>query len=355
MDALRGLALLVMAATHLGGPVARFTWQPFGFVSMAEVFFFVSGLVCGRSCAQRLLGQASEPWGVGRRVRRIYRAHLLSVACAAAGVTVLVAVSPASAPAWEAGWPLLSHSPARALAMGAMFLSVPPPFDVLPLYCAFLLSVPFVVRACASGRVRPVLVVSLAAWLLSQVTLGRLLHWAVRLVPDGRAPGFDPLGWQLVFVAGIVVSWLALTGRADRLVLRGRWLALAAALAVLFLAARYVAPQTGLLAQVLVGRPSVGPLRLLNFAVLALLVVSQRERIARVLPSVLRTVGRQPLAVFGTHAVLLVLLVPLRPAINARGAAAEIALTLAFCGMLVLIAWVRERRRADPLRHPVLA
>src|SRR5262249_48615311 len=47
IDGLRGLMVLVMAVDHFGGPLTRFTFQPFGFASAAEGFVFLAGLVSG--------------------------------------------------------------------------------------------------------------------------------------------------------------------------------------------------------------------------------------------------------------------------------------------------------------------
>jgi hypothetical protein len=48
IDFLRGLCLVVITIDHLPhDPFEKFTWQTFGFVSAAEGFVFLSGLVSG--------------------------------------------------------------------------------------------------------------------------------------------------------------------------------------------------------------------------------------------------------------------------------------------------------------------
>jgi hypothetical protein len=46
LDGLRGWLLIIIACNHLyGGYVTQFTREPFGFVSAAEGFVFLSGFV----------------------------------------------------------------------------------------------------------------------------------------------------------------------------------------------------------------------------------------------------------------------------------------------------------------------
>ena len=48
IDFLRGLCLVVMTVDHLPPDIfEKFTWQTFGFISAAEGFVFLSGLVSG--------------------------------------------------------------------------------------------------------------------------------------------------------------------------------------------------------------------------------------------------------------------------------------------------------------------
>jgi hypothetical protein len=47
IDFLRGLCLVLMTVDHLPVSLAKFTWQTFGFISAAEGFVFLSGLVAG--------------------------------------------------------------------------------------------------------------------------------------------------------------------------------------------------------------------------------------------------------------------------------------------------------------------
>ncbi len=47
LDALRGLVLAWMTINHLSGPLHAYSFETLGFVSSAEGFVFISGIVAG--------------------------------------------------------------------------------------------------------------------------------------------------------------------------------------------------------------------------------------------------------------------------------------------------------------------
>lgn len=83
IDALRGVFLVWMTLAHLPTHLSDFVNQPFGFVSSAEGFVFLSALLV----AQLYIRQAAEPGTALRtklwkRALRIYGYHLILLACA---------------------------------------------------------------------------------------------------------------------------------------------------------------------------------------------------------------------------------------------------------------------------------
>jgi hypothetical protein len=81
IDNLRGLLIAIMAINHLNyfaPPISYYTYQPFGFVSAAEGFVFLSGLVAGMVYPKYCIGQ--NTWNLFERVYRragmIYGAHI---------------------------------------------------------------------------------------------------------------------------------------------------------------------------------------------------------------------------------------------------------------------------------------
>src|ERR1700751_2325780 len=83
LDALRGLFLVWMTFTHMPTRFSDFVNQPFGFVSSAEGFVFMSGLLVSRVYLLDARESEDGLWGkVWRRTLKIYSYHLLMLAFA---------------------------------------------------------------------------------------------------------------------------------------------------------------------------------------------------------------------------------------------------------------------------------
>jgi hypothetical protein len=344
-----------MTVNHFGGPLHAWLWQPLGYVSAAEGFIFLSGLATAGALAAGCVGQDSawrRPW-TRRRVWRIYRAHVATVAVVVAALPFAARHAPEGARAWAAPWMPLVDTPVRALAGAATFLYLPAPFDVLPLYVAFLSVAPWLVDEFDEGRWQRAAAVSATVWLGSQLTLGRLLHWVVRPIAGADAPDFDVFGWQALFLAGLLVGW-ATRRRAWPL---PHWTTAATWVVVASLfVARHVWADGGWLAA-LVPRLSLGPLRALNFALLALVLWRLGPR-ARGLLTIrpLVNAGRHSLFVFSLQAGLVVLTAPFRASAAARGWWAELATSSMLAAFVLLTPWllesVRRRIQASSARIP---
>lgn len=119
VDTLRGLFLMVMMVDHLPyHPLLRFSRQSFGFVSAAEGFVFVSGLV--------------SAWVYGRILHN--QVALLG------GLWGGCRVASQFADFWGAWW----H--------GAVLIYQPRLFGILPMYAVFMLLVPLLFEQMAKGR-----------------------------------------------------------------------------------------------------------------------------------------------------------------------------------------------------------
>src|SRR5512132_649391 len=77
LDGLRGLMLVLMTVTHLPTWFSAALGQPFGFVSAAEGFVFVSAFLVGSvySRIARERGEAAMRRVLWRRTGKIYLAH----------------------------------------------------------------------------------------------------------------------------------------------------------------------------------------------------------------------------------------------------------------------------------------
>jgi hypothetical protein len=191
VDALRGLFLVLMMLDHLPDhPLMRFTTQTFGFVSAAEGFVFVSGLVSGWVYGRIYWKQGNEAMlkRAVRRARDIYLTHVfLFTVALLGGLCGGVQLGHQFGGFWSA-W-----------GRGALLIFQPPLFGILPMYAIFLAFLPLLLRQMAQGRASLVWAASILLWLAAQWGIGSAAHNP----PWLHLGFFNVLAWQLLFVAGV--------------------------------------------------------------------------------------------------------------------------------------------------------
>lgn len=284
-----------MAINHIGSDLSIVLDQPLGFVSAAEGFVFLSGLVTGR--IDRRIEDPEA--GLQRARRRALRAYLWHV-------VGLVAVW-----LWVQGWlaagegipyalPRLFHDGAglNGLFSGIALLYQPGLLDILPMYVCFMLLTPWIMRLHRRGHGLAVWLISGAIWALDQFLLPPQL-FERGLVNSGS---FHILAWQWLFVSGVLLG--AEPPENHAIVRRPpRGLLAAVAVAIVFLGVVRRPELTGwwdsaLLTRLTVKTP-LACLRLLNFALLAyFLAVVGCARPAWLTLRPLALVGRHALPVF---------------------------------------------------------
>lgn len=211
LDLLRGLAMASLLLVHveLLSPVGLLAWERVGFISGAEVFVLISGVVLGWMhqrvhAREGLEASWRKLWA---RAAQLYRVHL-SVICAVGvglwlrlpGLEVLAQyvdrgsgkVFPLypslEAPLWQ--WV------ARALSLQAG----PHQVQILGLYVVLLFAAPLVLVAFRAGLAWPVLG---ASWFL--YAHNALDPW--RVTGCSFEYGFPSLTWQLLFVHGLALGY----------------------------------------------------------------------------------------------------------------------------------------------------
>lgn len=222
LDVLRGLAILVIAITHMEQGELRLhllrPWlvAPFGVSTWAELFVGISGmlygLVYGRAYVRR--GPAHLLTKSLRRAGQIYVANLLAF------LGALLAVHAAYKIGGDRGYLLEQVKPYLIGPNWSAYLDMvllrrgPDQFDILPLYVILLLLAPGVLMlllrrpeaglAASAG-------VALAGWCTYFIPVGEgrmvrdLLPWSMHY--------FDPLGWQLLFSVGMYFGVRRLYGQ----------------------------------------------------------------------------------------------------------------------------------------------
>jgi len=206
VDAIRGAMLVLMALNHIPTEVQSVTTHPFGFVSAAEGFVFMSGLMSGWVYSKRYYrdGRAAMKDAALRRALAVYLYHIVSFAAVLGTITLLANVFGVFPIA--ASDAMLDH-PWTMMVSGLVFLQQPALFDILPMYCVFLVALPFVLSACANGKRSSVLLGSFLIWLFANIFSPQqpIVHWPVDM------GSFNLLAWQFIFILGAVCgqAWTA--------------------------------------------------------------------------------------------------------------------------------------------------
>ena len=317
LDWLRGLMLVLMTITHLPTWFSAHVGQPFGFVSAAEGFVFLSAYLVGSvyTHAARKRGFPAMRRALWGRALKVYAAHiglllflfwlLVPIAASRGGHAITDLAS------------FYIEYPHAALVTGLLLAYNPPLLDILPMYVLFLLMSPLVLEHASRRGWGALLTLSAGLWLFAQHGGGQHVYESVAAmlgwpVPYSQTGAFSLLAWQLLWLAGLRAGALkADAGEATRHDVP--WsrpvLWTAAALAAAFFTWRHIVGQTPFGADAalnaLFDKWHLGPLRLLNFVVLAAIVVhGRRVLVAWAEHSPIATLGRASLTVFTAHLLL---------------------------------------------------
>ncbi len=206
-DALRGLFLVWMTLTHLPTRLSDLVNQPFGFVSSAEGFVFLSALLVGRVYMRQALENAGSLRGkLWKRALRVYAYHVS---------LLLLAFTFAAAFAVYRHHAALEHlldfyiaHPAVAIVGSLLLIYCPPLLDILPIYVIFLLASPFAFSIAVKRSWGPVIAGSTIIWLLAQFGLrAAVQHYVVSVthlpIPLQEWGAFNLFAWQWIWIMGM--------------------------------------------------------------------------------------------------------------------------------------------------------
>ncbi|HLP09638.1 MAG TPA: OpgC domain-containing protein [Opitutaceae bacterium] len=295
LDSIRGALLLYMAVNHIDSDLRHWLDQPLGFVTSAEGFVFLSGLLMGTIARAKPRPPSEEFSQARQRAGRAYLWHAVGLA----GVWLWVQgwLAAGQETPWRLPY-LFHHAPVEGLLAGLSLLYQPGMLDILPMYVVFPFLALGLLRLHRAGWGQVAWFASGALWLADQWLLPpRPLEWG-----PINTGAFHLLAWQWPFTSGVLLG--AARDETSAALRRPRpWLVVAVTgvALLLFGMRRFGWPAVLSPEQlvVLTGKPTLAVLRWVNFAALAFLlalVVQRRPQWFEWRP--LAAIGQHPLPVF---------------------------------------------------------
>ncbi|MBB5057713.1 hypothetical protein HDF16_002419 [Granulicella aggregans] len=356
IDALRGLFLVWMTLTHLPTHFSDFVNQPFGFVSSAEGFVFLSALLVARLYIRKAAeDEAALRAKLWKRALKIYGYHVILLALAFT-IAAAFAVTTHRAALSNLLDFYLAH-PVTAIVGSLLLIYCPPLLDILPMYVIFLLLSPYVLAFAARRGWKPLLALSTFVWFLAQFGLRHWVHdLVVRVthlqIPLQQTGAFNLFSWQLIWLLGMWIGARSADpppkGGLPFRHLPSYAYPIAAAICLFFLGVRHGWLGPHLTEQALspqLDKWQLAAPRMLNLIGFSILIYWFRKPVKRiVLVEPFLTLGKASLEVFCAHIVFVFIALALLygEITQLRGLYAAATLILTFAG-LILIA-IREVR-----------
>ena len=289
IDGMRGYFLVFMVLNHLifagGYLLVKINHNQLAFVEDAQGFVFLSGLLIGMVYAKKMLknGYAAGRTAIYNRAFELYRYAM--------GIVLVVLVAqmllPGAYSVWFNWLGYTTFDDPLRLAAIATFLYQPTFMDILPQYIVYMLFAPMLVKLVLEDKWHYVVAGSVILWMAAQLGLQQIattpLNDMVMGADDqGIRVSFNLLGWQVVFYSGLVLGALTSAGKikwSNILSPDNTFIPKVALLMVLFFLPLRLITAHELMPPHMIGkfasmeiRADFGPVYLLNFAAVAMLV-----------------------------------------------------------------------------------
>jgi hypothetical protein len=359
LDALRGLFLVWMTLTHLPTRMSDVVNTPFGFVSSADGFVFLSAMLVSQIYLRQSGGDPDKlRVKLWKRALRVYLYHIVMLTMAFT-VVAAIAVTRHRVALTNLLDFYIAH-PVVAIIGSMLLIYCPPLLDILPMYVIFLLFSPFILFTAMKRGWTFVMTASLMMWLLAQFGLRVLVHAIVVKVthlpiPLQETGAFDLFSWQWIWVSGMWIGARSEEGLNPLGRIRGGWVVMCGVACVFFMGVRHhwlgphLTPEAFGLS---LDKWRIGPLRMINLVACAGVVYWLRKYV-KILVShePFLTLGAASMEVFCTH--LLFVFVGLALLYNEvpqlHGIYAILLLSTTFLGLL-FVAFRQVRRKQEERR-----
>jgi hypothetical protein len=320
LDVLRGLLLVWMTLTHLPTHASVFSNQTFGFVSAAEGFIFLAGFMIGQ-LEQRIEEKAGRGAALRDVSRRTFRIYLYHSALLVFAFTIVAAVGISfQRLAFQNLLNYYLQKPPEAVAAAALLEYRPSLLDILPMYIVFMIFTPLARAIARRWSWKPVIAISFMVWVAAQFGIRHWLYMQGDLfgltVPENATGSFNLYGWQLLWMVGLALGTTTPLRRAS--IRFPRWLIVTSCtLAIVFFVLRHSPADQWMNANLygrLVDKWQLGPVRLVNFSALAVVLVRFGGVLARSRPLLpFASLGQASIEVFCVHVVFCLAGIALSP------------------------------------------
>ncbi len=204
IDLLRGIALVMIFINHVPGTIwENFTSRNFGFSDAAEAFVLMSGIATGLAYGPDFLrgrpslAQALRPW---HRALTLWWVHVLALFCIVALFALTIDHSGVAVMAQDRSILRAVEHPVAMMAplvlLGHHFAYA----DILPLYIVLMITAPAILFSAVHWP-KSTMAASLLLWLVAGVLTIKMPTW-----PTDYGWFFNPLAWQVLFVAGVLTG-----------------------------------------------------------------------------------------------------------------------------------------------------
>jgi hypothetical protein len=357
LDALRGLFLVWMTLTHLPTRMSDMVNTPFGFVSSADGFVFLSAMLVSQIYLRQAAGDhevlRQKLWS---RALRVYIYHVVLLAVAFT-VVAAVAVTKHRVALTNLLDFYIAH-PVVAVVGSLLLIYCPPLLDILPMYVLFLLMSPFVLYTAMKRGWTLVVSCSLLVWLLAQFGLRVFVHNIVVKVthlpiPLQETGAFDLFSWQWIWISGMWIGARSAEGHNPLSRIKGGWVVVCGALCLFFIGVRHHWLGPHLTTEAFgytLDKWRIGPLRMVNLVACAGVIYWLRKYVKQIVSrEPFLTLGAASMEVFCTH--LLFVFVGLALLYNEvpqlHGIYALLLLTATFAGLIFVASRQVQRKQAE--------
>lgn len=203
IDLVRGLALATIYINHVPGtPFEHYTSRNFGFSDAAEAFVLLAGVSAALAYSRPMQGPnlwtgISKIWS---RAWTLYLVHILISVAVVALVTGLLRFYGVGDLMAKDGFRYLVEDPVGVMIGLPLLLHQFGYINILPLYVLLLLATPGMLLL-AQKSPRALLAFSVAVWAFAGLTYTNLPNW-----PSNGGWFLNPLSWQLIYVAGLLIG-----------------------------------------------------------------------------------------------------------------------------------------------------